>query len=115
MFQEEDFKSFSTFNTSKVALTIYNENAVRQLSQKDLNEFCQVANKKANIKKSEFLSVTEREVDQKQKGDFKDEDNKKIRGMISFTNNFVAEKFIEIANGMEWKECKATARAWTGE
>jgi hypothetical protein len=40
---------------------------------------------------------------------------KKIRGMISFTNNFVAEKFIEIANGMEWKECKATARAWTGE
>ena len=29
MFEEQDFKSFSTFNTSKVALTIYNENTVR--------------------------------------------------------------------------------------
>jgi hypothetical protein len=35
--------------------------------------------------------------------------------MATFTNNFVAEKCIELANGFEWKECKATARAWTGE
>ena len=35
--------------------------------------------------------------------------------MVTFTNTDIAKKFIQLANGMEWKECKATARAWTGD